>query len=146
MSILIIRNIFDHDAGGGIPDQGHRCGVPFSVQINVARHLDCTQCRAQRHVIPNQIRINLLPCSPPDPLGAIIGFQGTLQRHSGDILHFGINRGTHGHATAEKFILAKITAKLTADFIGKIIPRWQRCLKAFEITVLHGQQGHVPFG
>ena len=146
MSILVIRDILDHDASGGIPNQGHHSRIPFSVQINVARHLDCTQGRAQRRVISNQVRINFLSCSPPDPLGAIIGFQSALQGHGGDILHFRINRGTHSHTAAEKLILTKITAELTANFIRKIIPRWQRGLKAFEITVLHGQQGHVPLG
>ena len=146
MSILIIGDILDHDAGGGIPDQGHHRRVPFSVQINVARHIHCTQGRAQRRVIPNQVCVNLLPCAPPDTLGAIIGFQSALQRNGGNPLHFGINRGTHGHPTAEKLILTKMTAKLTADFICKVIPWRQRGLKAFEIPVLHGQQGHVPFG
>ena len=146
MSILVIGNILDHNAGGGISDQCHHRRVPFSIQINIARHLGCAQGRTQRRLIPNQVRINLLPRSTPNTLGTIVGFQSTLQSHGGDILNVGINRGAHGHAAAEKFILAKIAAELTANFIRKIIPRWQRCLKAFEITVLDGQKGHVPFG
>ena len=117
--------------------------MPRTIQMNVARNIGLRQGVAP---ICRRIKIDGFPSTAPNALIAVIGFQRTLKCDCGLFLHLRINRCPNRHPAREKFILAKRTADLSADFIGEIIARWQGLFKTFEIAVLNRPQGLGFFG